>query len=66
MTTSLIQILDDNHGDFKYGGAGKWTLNQQAAWYLGTTTFPAFVSPGEALYGTFVLTFEGTFDLFAV
>ncbi|PPQ95278.1 hypothetical protein CVT26_014852, partial [Gymnopilus dilepis] len=59
MTTSLIQILDDNHGDFKYGGAGKWTLNQQAAWYLGTTTFPAFVSPGEALYGTFVLTFEG-------
>ncbi|KAF8875401.1 hypothetical protein CPB84DRAFT_1796491 [Gymnopilus junonius] len=58
MPNPLLQILDDNHGEFKYGGAGQWTLSTLVQWYQKTSNYPAFAS--STAFGTFSLSFEGT------
>ena len=58
MASTLSLILDDLSTDFTYSGPQNWDVNQQAAWYGGTTTYPAFAN--VSTFGSFEVSFAGT------
>ncbi|KDR80173.1 hypothetical protein GALMADRAFT_208345 [Galerina marginata CBS 339.88] len=59
----MLQILDDNSGNFQYSG-GQWTVSALVQWYKQTSNYPTFVSPSlqsssPSPLGSFTLEFEG-------
>ena len=58
MASTLFVILDDLSKDFTYSGPQNWNVNEQAPWYDGTITYPAFANATTS--GSFEVSFQGT------
>lgn len=59
MASEVSLVLDDTLGVFTYGG-GAWKTSVTSRWFNGSTQYPSFSIPGNGLYGTLNLTFQGT------
>lgn len=60
MTSEVSLVLDDTLGVFTYGGGAWKTSIASQRWFNGSTQYPSFSVPGNGLYGTLNLTFQGT------